>query len=478
MPDCDLIIGGARVIDGSGGASTIADVVVDGDRIVDVGGEGWRAQAHIDASGLVLAPGFIDSHTHDDLAAVQTPDLEFKLTQGVTTVIAGNCGISLAPLQVGDFLPPPFPLLGAIGEFRYPTVESYAETLHARPCAANLALLAGHSSLRLGAMDDRLDRAADAAEIESMRQSLRLALRQGCIGMSTGLTYPPAAAASTDEIVQLAQVLHEFDRAVYATHMRDEGDRVLEAVDETLEIGSRAEVPVVISHHKCAGRQNFGRSRQTLAKIDAANRGRLQVGFDVYPYTASSTSLLPEFVRRPEAVLIAESEPHPEFNGLRLDRVMASLDCSLEEACERLYPAAAIYFEMSDEDLERIMSHPGAMIGSDGIASMHTPHPRLWGTFARVLGHYVREKKLFDLETAVHKMTGLPAQRFGLEGRGRIAPGHYADLVLFDAAEIIDRASFDNPLRASAGIHGVWVNGRAAWRDGAVTGRHGRFLRH
>lgn len=479
MPDCDLIIGGARVIDGGGGASVVADVAIDGDRIVDVGGDGWRAQALVDASGLVLAPGFIDSHTHDDLAALQTPDLEFKISQGVTTVIAGNCGISLAPLQVGDYLPPPFPLLGAIETFRYPTVESYAEALRASPSATNLALLAGHSSLRLGVMGDRLDRSADAAAIESMRENLRLALRQGCIGMSTGLGYPPAAAASTDEVVQLATVLKEFDRAVYATHMRDEADHVLEAVDETLEIGARAEVAVVISHHKCAGEKNFGRSRQTLAKIDAANRSRQQVGFDVYPYTASSTSLLPQFVRRPESVLIAESEPHPEFNGFRLDRVMASLDCALDEACARLYPAAAIYFEMSDDDLERIMSHPEAMIGSDGIASMQTPHPRLWGTFPRVLGHYVREKKLFDLETAVHKMTGLPALRFGLEGRGRIAPGHYADLVLFDPDTIIDRASFDHPLRASAGIYSVWVNGQVAWREGATAGRrHGRFLRH
>ena len=480
MPDCDLIFRGARVIDGSGGASSLADVAVAGDRIVGVGNnEGWRAQAAIDAGGLALAPGFIDSHTHDDLAALQTPDLEFKISQGVTTVIAGNCGISLAPLEVGELLPPPFPLLGAIEDFRYPTVEAYAGALRARPCATNLALLAGHSSLRLGIMRDRLDRDANPGEIESMQSRLREALRHGCIGMSTGLHYPPAEAASTNEVVQLARVLNEFDHAVYATHMRDEADRVLEAVDETLDIGRRAEVAVIISHHKCAGAENHGRSRETLSRIDAANRSRQQVGFDVYPYIASSTSLLPQFVRSPESVLVAESETHPEFNGFRLDRVMASMQCSLEEACERLYPAAAIYFEMCDEDLERIMSHPEAMIGSDGIASMKTPHPRLWGTFPRVLGHYVREKKLFDLETAVYKMTGLPARRFGLDGRGRIAPGHYADLVLFDADTIIDRASIDHPLRVSTGIHSVWVNGQAAWQDGAVTDRrHGRFLRH
>jgi N-acyl-D-aspartate/D-glutamate deacylase len=474
------LISGARVVDGGGGKSRFVDVAVDRERIVDLGEcRDWRADTSIDAAGLVLAPGFIDSHTHDDLAVLETPDLVCKLSQGVTTVIAGNCGISLAPLRPGATLPPPFPLLGEVRTFQYPSVQAYRDALSRAPGAVNLALLTGHSSLRLDTMPGRLDQAADSASIAVMRDKLKLALQQGSIGLSTGLDYPPAQAATTEEVLQLASVLHEFEAAVYATHMRDEGDRVTDAVAETLDIGERARVPVIISHHKCAGPANYGRSRETLAMIDRARSHRQAVSLDVYPYTASATSLLPHFIRDAESVLIADSTPHPECNGRMLDRVAADWGCSLDETCERLYPASAIYFQIDEQDLQRIMTHPAAMIGSDGIASMRTPHPRLWGTFPRVLGHYVREKKLFDLETAVHKMTGLTASRFGLTGRGRIEIGHFADLVLFDADTILDRASFDDPAQLSEGIVGVWVNGEPAWRDNAPGGRrNGRFLSH
>ena len=322
-----------------------------------------------------------------------------------------------------------------------------------------------------------LEKAADAKTLTQMQDSLRLALHQGSLGLSTGLDYPPALAAPADEVLQLASVLREFEGSVYATHMRDEGDRVGEAVAETLDTGRRAQVAVVISHHKCAGPANYGRSRETLALIDRAREQGQAVSLDVYPYVASSTSLLPRFIRDAESVLVAESTPHPECNGMMLDRIAAEWKCSLDEACERLYPAAAIYFQIDEQDLQRIMVHPAAMIGSDGIASMQTPHPRLWGTFPRVLGHYVREKRLFDLETAVHKMTGLSAQKFGLAGRGRIETGAYADLVLFDADRIVDRASFENPAQICDGIDSVWVNGVRSWHDGAPgNARSGLFL--
>jgi N-acyl-D-amino-acid deacylase len=480
MASCDLIFSGARVIDGKGSASRFIDVAVDREHIVDLGDcQHWQADSVVDASGLVLAPGFIDSHTHDDLAVFKTPDVEFKVSQGVTTVIAGNCGISLAPLVPGDSMPPPFPLLGEPREFCFPRVTDYRERLARSPAAVNLALLAGHSSLRLGCMAERLDQTANPEALKFMQEELRQALRQGCIGLSTGLDYPPARAASTDEVVQLASVLNEFENAIYVTHMRDEGDHVIEAVQETLDIGTRARVPVIISHHKCAGPDNYGRSVETLAMIDRARSRNQVVSLDVYPYTASSSSLLPHFIEGCEAVLVAESLPHPECNGLLLERIAADWQCSPAEACERLYPAAAIYFQMNEDDLERIMAHPEAMIGSDGIASMQSPHPRLWGTFARVLGHYARARKLFDLETAVHKMTGLTASRFGLKQRGSLEIGNYADLVLFNPDTIIDRASFDEPKQISEGIVSVWVNGKLAWHNNASTGtRSGVFLRN
>jgi len=216
---CDLLITGARVIDGSGGTSQFIDVAVDRERIVDLGDcRDRQADTTIDANGLVLAPGFIDSHTHDDLAVLDTPDLACKLSQGVTTVIAGNCGISLAPLQPGAPLPPPFPLLGEAQAFQYPSVQAYHDALTRSPSAVNLALLTGHSSLRLDSMPEQLEQAADAATLAIMQDKLRLALQQGSIGLSTGLDYPPAQAAPTNEVLQLASVLREFDDAVYATH--------------------------------------------------------------------------------------------------------------------------------------------------------------------------------------------------------------------------------------------------------------------
>ena len=424
--------------------------------------------------GWWLRRGFIDVHTHDDRAVLATPDMTPKVSQGVTSVVTGNCGVSLAPFAEGE-PPPPMNLLGDAAAFRFPTMRDYMDAAEASPAAVNLAPLAGHTALRAKAMDD-VYRAATAAEIARMEALLDEALEAGCIGMSTGLAYPPAAQAPTDEIVALASRLAEHG-GIYTTHMRNESAGVLDSVRETLDIGERAGVPVVISHHKCSGRESWGLSRETLAAIASA-RSTQRVDLDVYPYTASSTVLFADWIEGAERVLVTWSTPHPECSGRDFEAVRTEWGCSVEDAVARLSPAGAIYFTMHEDDLRRILRFPNAMIGSDGLPHDAFPHPRLWGTFPRVLGRYSRDLGLFSLEEAVHRMTGVPARVFGLPDRGVVKTGAFADLVLFDPQRVADAGDFSEPIRPAAGIARVLVNGQEVWRDGQWTGaRPGRTLR-
>jgi N-acyl-D-amino-acid deacylase len=391
-------------------------------------------------------------------------------------VVVGNCGISLSPSRMATRPPPPLDLLGDESWWVFDSFGAYAERLARDPAPVNTYALIGHMSLRVAAMQGDVARAATDAEALRMQGRLADALAEGASGFSTGLWYPPNTHAPTEEVIAVAEALRAAG-GMYVTHMRDEGAGVLTSIEETLRIGREAGVPVVISHHKCAMPENYGRSVETLPVIDAAAQSQ-RVDFDVYPYDAGSTVLMPERVREDVAVKITWSVPQPAYAGRFLADIAAEWGVGLREAAELLTPAGAIYFQMDEADVQRIMAHKLSMIGSDGLPHDSFPHPRLWGTFPRVLGHYARDLGLFSLETAVHKMTGRTAAVFGMRDRGVIREGAYADLVLFDPATVADTATFENPVQASAGIAETWVNGQSAYvfGEGATAARAGRLV--
>jgi len=308
-----------------------------------------------------------------------------------------------------------------------------------------------------------------------MAEQLEAALAEGAVGLSTGLAYPTAKAAPMEEVLALAERLKPYG-GIYTTHMRNEGDRVVESVEESLETGRRAGVPIVISHHKATGRKNWGRTRATLALIEQAGRQQ-KVHLDVYPYTASSTVLLLEHVRTAEKVIVTWSEAYPDLAGKDLGDIAKAWGCSTAQAVSKLQPAGAIYEHMHADDLQRVLSFPQAMIGSDGLPHDVFPHPRLWGSFPRVLGFYSRESQLFSLEEAVRRMTGLTAEVFGLKNRGTIREGAFADLVVFNPETIQDVASFKQPKQPATGVERVIVGGQLVWDQAvSVDNRPGRLL--
>jgi N-acyl-D-amino-acid deacylase len=475
MLRCDTLIHGANVLDGSGSAVELADVALCDGRICAIGpGLECNPSIVIDAEGLTLTPGFIDVHTHDDISVIRNPSMLPKLSQGVTTVIVGNCGISASPVELTGEPPDPMNLLGAADDFCYPTFASYIEAIRVAGPAVNVGALVGHTALRNNHLD-RLDRPATDAEIARMRAQLSEALDGGALGLSSGLAYLSAYAATTEEVTALAQPL-ALAGAVYTTHMRSEAETILDAMQEAFDIGRLSQVPVIVSHLKCAGIANWGRSGEVLQALDAARREQ-QIGCDCYPYAAGSSTLDLRQVDERVKIAITWSTPHPESAGQTLKEIAESWGLTQLEAARRLQPAGAIYHSISEDDMRRILAHPATMIGSDGLPNDPRPHPRLWGTFPRVLGRYSRAERLISLPDAVHKMTGMPAQRFGLEGRGLIREGYCADLVLFDAEKIIDTASFGDPVNAAEGINGVWVNGVLSYNAHGATGdRAGQFV--
>lgn len=465
----DLILHGAEIIDGTGAPRYAADLAVRDDRITAIGDlSRWQAGRRIDGTGLILAPGFIDPHVHHDAAVLTDPDMPFMVSQGVTTIINGNCGFSIAPITAETALPVQLRMIIGDALPRFARYRDYHDRLVQDPPAVNTACLIGHSTLRANAMAD-LDQPASPSELSAMSRQLEAALAEGAIGLSTGTFYAPSRAAPLAELTALARVA-AAEGKLYVTHMRDEGDRVIEALEETFAVGREACCDVHVSHHKCAGLANHGLSTRTLQMIEdyaAAHR----VGLDTTPWIASSTVLNSGRHRQATRVIVAESETYPDMAGRDLADIAEGWGCDLDAAVDRLMPATAIFFIMDEADVQRILSYRQTMICSDGISGGSHPHPRVWGTFPRVLGHYARDLGLFSLEEAVQRMTSLPADRFGLGGRGRITIGGFADLVLFDAATIREGATFETPIRPAEGIRHVFVNGREVWAEGRSTGQ-------
>lgn len=475
MTHCESLIRDVLVFNGGGTAPQLADVALDGGLVRAIGSlSECAADQVIEGRGRALSPGFIDVHTHDDTHVIRAPQMMPKLSQGVTTVIVGNCGISAAPVKFAGDPPDPMNLLGEADAFCYPKFADYVAAVNAARPAVNVAALVGHTALRINHMD-RLDRAATPSEIEAMRAQLVEALDHGALGLSSGLAYLSAFSAPPEEVFSLAEPLAAAG-AIYTTHMRTEAEQIIAAMREAFATGQHAHVPVVISHLKCAGVANWGRSAEVLDLLDSA-RAEQTVHCDCYPYSASSSTLDLRQVNEGVRIVITWSKAHPEVAGQTLEAIAGAWEMTEVAAAERLQPAGAIYHNMAEDDVRRILRHPATMIGSDGLPNDPRPHPRLWGTFPRVLGHYCREERLFSLAEAVHKMTGLPAQRFGLTGRGTICEGAHADLVLFDPETVIDTATFTDPVQHAAGIDAVWVNGVLSYQDGRATGeRGGRFV--
>ena len=477
------------IVDGSGGEPFRGDVGIDGGRIAAVGSVG-AASAEIDAAGATLSPGFIDVHSHDDGAFLRHPGMEFKLSQGVTSVVAGNCGFSAVPAdpEVDSAAASGGILAGLRGDFT--DLAGYFDAVLDAGPAINNMMLVGHNTIRtlVMGMDKRLP---DAQQLSQMQDHIKRALDQGACGFSTGLVYRPGRYSDTDEVIALAQQAQPYD-ALYTTHMRNEGDHLLEAVDETLRIGQESGVHVHISHHKSAGEANWGKVGRSLAKVDAALAAGQRVTLDVYPYTAGSGRMIEYFnLDNPSedlarVIRIASCPAFREYEGRMLKDIAAEQGMDLPAAVRHVLTAPqgdrtiCIQFIIDEDDVRTNLAHADMMVGSDGIPDLRgRPHPRLFGTFPKVLARYVRDEGLLSLPEAVRRMTSLPAQVFGMLERGRVAAGHWADLVLFDPDTIADTATYDDPKQEPAGIRCVLVNGRVALDAGRHTGvGAGKMLRY
>lgn len=467
----DVVFRGATVVDGTGADRFVADVALQGDRIAEVGTISRRAQTEIDASGLVLAPGFIDVHTHDDFSLQTSPDMAFKTLQGVTTVVTGNCGTSV------------------------PDFTDWIDARRQSPAAVNVAPLVGHGTIRETVMGRSTDRSATEGELSAIRDQVRRAFDAGAIGMSTGLVYEPGRYSPTEEIEDLARIVAERN-GIYTSHMRNEHDGLVDSVRETINIGRSTGVKVQVSHLKVIGVANAGLAAPAIEEIRAARASGLDVMADQYPYSRGSTALdqlvSADSFRRPtnfglisaDAVTIASSPRTPGWEGRSLESVAIELGLAAADAARTIVEkegrgCMVVVANQTEENIALILQQDFVMIGSDGIPAGSRPHPRLFHTFPRVLGEYSRNRGIISLETAVHKMTGMSAERFAMKNRGVIRPDAFADLVLFDHGEVIDTGTYEDPAVAPRGIVGVWTNGvRTVDNSKPTNERPGRVLSH
>lgn len=476
------------VFDGSGAPGFEATVEIDGDRIVGVGDASDADATEVDATevdgtGLALAPGFIDVHTHDDIAVIVNPDHGCKTLQGVTSVVVGNCGMSAAPASDDP-----------LGFSRHARLADYLQRVEEAEPAVNVGALVGHGTVRAAVIGLTTDRAPDASEREAMIEHVAAAMEDGALGMSSGLAYEPGRYAAHDELVDLCEIVAAAG-GVYTTHMRNESQDLLESIDESVAVSEATGVPLQISHLKASGKDNWGKAAAALRRIDDARARGVDVMADQYPYTRGST-LLEQVVSagaldgpssfahiEPKDLLIASAPSNPQWEGRNIQEIADDEGCPGREMADRIVEAEGrncliVIDSMSEDDVREMIVHPAVMTGSDGVVGGSRPHPRLHHTYPRVLGHYSRDEGLLELADAIHRMTGMCADRFGFVDRGAIRPGAFADLVLFDPATIIDTGTYLDPTTVPEGIHGVWVNGERVVADGAVTGnRPGRVVR-
>ena len=503
----DLLIKNGTVINGTGSPAFYADVAVKDGKIARIGKGLEGARTVIDATGLTVTPGFIDSHSHSENAILTYPGLIEKLEQGITTSVAGQCGSSPAPIS-RDADPEKAEQIGNYGKSTdiYRTFGTFMNVVKDVPTGANTAVLVGHSTLRKAAMGMD-NRTPTTEEMEKMKGLLEEGMEHGALGLSFGLFYAPGAYADTAEAVELAKVVGKY-HGIVAAHIRDEGDNLIQSVDEFLTIIRESGARGVISHHKAMDRPNWGKVHTTLRMIDEANKEGMDVYCDVYPYTAYNTSLSAIFLpselltygaanvlkdpakraeirewnlrRRTEDlswVQVTTCQDFPEYMGLRVSEIARQMGVDDYEAVFELIVGSqsspnASCFAMCEEDVETVLAHPRAMICTDSGVARHLTvyHPRLRGTFPRVLGRYVRERKVTSLPEMIRKMTAMPASVYGFSAKGLLWEGMDADICIFDAEKICDNAEFTDCGKRADGLNYVIVNGEIVVRDAVYQG--------